>query len=142
MSTSTRWLFEAPLPHQPTQPTTSPAEWEDAATGLQEATRPSASVAAPVPRFSHSEASPLDQTLYASIPLGGESPAKPLTGIFIPAGYRVRGAVDLVLYLQGHRTHPDAEWFRALTIDKYWDSKKFPCWAFREATNASGKNVI
>jgi len=116
VTTSTDWVFEAPMAHRET------------------------TVSAPL--ISHTETSPPEQTLYARIPLGGESPARPLTGIFIPSGYRVRGPVDLILYLQGHRTQPDAAWFRALTIDKYWNSARFPRWALREATNASRKNVV
>jgi hypothetical protein len=124
--TTTEWLFEAPVAHHE----------------MLLAETPGVAAPAPAPPIVRSETQPPQQTLYARIPLGGESPAPPLTGIFIPDGYKLRGPVDLVLYLQGHRTQPDAAWFRALTIDQYWNSARFPRWALREATNASGKNVV
>lgn len=126
MVTTTEWLFEAPVAHrQALLPETAPMQ-----------------IPAPAPPIVRTEAQPPQQTLYLRIPVGGESPARPLTGVYIPDGYKLRGAVDLVLYLQGHRTQPDAAWFRALTIDQYWNSARFPRWALREATNASGKNVV
>lgn len=142
MTTSARWLFEAPIAHHEAFAATAHAESEDATAWLAQTPGWSAEAAVAAPPISHGEARPLEQTLYTPIPLGGESPARPLTGIFIPSGYNVRQLVDVLVYLQGHRTNPDAAWFRGLTIDKYWDSKRFPRWALREATNASGKNVV
>ena len=59
---------------------------------------PASDVAAP--RLLKTEASPLERTLYINIPLGGESSAKPMTGIFIPSGYRLQNSIDLILYLR------------------------------------------
>ena len=86
------------------------------------------------------EEQPPAATLYVSLPLGSEAPARPLTGIFIPAGYRPVPQVDLVLYLHGHKTVPPAR--PDLSIDGYWDSRRHPLWALREATNESRRQVV
>jgi hypothetical protein len=83
------------------------------------------------------EVSPPAATLYTSIPLGGERPARPMTGIFIPAGYRPVPRVDLILYLHGHKAG-----FPNVSINGHWSRTKFPHFALREATNESRKNVI
>lgn len=83
------------------------------------------------------EISPPQRTLYINIPLGGESPAKPMTGIFIPEGYRLQSSVDLILYLRGHHKGAPRQ-----TIQEYWNQRRFPYWALREGVNNSGKNVI
>ena len=83
------------------------------------------------------EISPPSATLYTEITLGGERPARPMTGIFIPAGYRPVPRVDLVLYLHGHKAG-----FPSVSIDGYWNRTRFPHFALREATNEGRKNVI
>jgi Putative peptidoglycan binding domain len=84
-----------------------------------------------------SEDTPPASTLYVHIPLGGEHPAKPMTGIFVPAHYRPLPQVDLLLYLHGFKSqHPGA------SIDAYWNTRHFPYWPLREGVNASRKNVI
>ncbi len=89
------------------------------------------------PALIQRETSPPSTTLYTAITLGGERPARPMTGIFIPAGYRPVPRVDLVLYLHGHKGS-----FPNVSIDGYWNRTRFPHFALREATNESRKNVI
>jgi peptidoglycan hydrolase-like protein with peptidoglycan-binding domain len=93
-------------------------------------------LAAPAGTLIKREATPPAYTLYVDIPLGGEAPAKPMTGIFVPAHYRPLSRVDLILYLHGFKNHP------GLLIDAYWDAQRFPYWPLREGVNASRKNVI
>jgi hypothetical protein len=100
---------------------------------------------------------PPGQTLYVKINLGRDSRCvkrdpvekhkcldyetfaiRPMTGIFIPENYSLQPAVDLILYLHGHKT--DSPGSDAL-IAEYWD-KKYPVFALREEINASGMNVI
>jgi outer membrane protein OmpA-like peptidoglycan-associated protein len=90
--------------------------------------------------FVYSETPPKDVTLYVKIPLGGEGPAQPLTGIFIPDSYRISSQIDVVLYLQGH--HTGGHWPPNLSIDEYWRQTRYPYFAFREGINRSEKNVI
>ena len=102
---------------------------------------------------------PPGQTLYVEIKLGKDSRCvkwveenkkkkcveyttfviRPMTGIFIPENYSPQKAVDLILYLHGHKT--DIPGSDAL-IAEYWDGKKYPVFALREEINASQKNVI
>jgi hypothetical protein len=119
---SQRWLFEPPLPTQ-----VANQEW------LQENTPTNVTA----PPLLQTESSPPQQTLYVNIPLGGENPAKPMTGIFIPANYRWQEKNDVILYLRGHHKGNPRE-----TIKEYWNQQKSPHWAFREGINNSGKNVI
>ena len=95
---------------------------------------PTASLAGPLIKR---EDTPPAYTLYMHIPLGGEHPAKPMTGIFVPAHYRPLPHVDILLYLHGFKSqHPGA------SIDAYWNTRHFPYWPLREGVNASRKNVI
>ena len=80
-----------------------------------------------------------EHTLYVDIPLGGESPARPMTGIFIPANYVPQQQVDLILYLHGHKDLRVCGPDKSVSIDGYWSS---PDWPLREETNGSGKNAI
>jgi hypothetical protein len=102
---------------------------------------------------------PPGQTLYVEIKLGKDSRCvkwveenkkkkcvqyttfviRPMTGIFIPENYSPQKAVDLILYLHGHKT--DIPGSDAL-IAEYWDGRKYPVFALREEINASRKNVI
>jgi peptidoglycan hydrolase-like protein with peptidoglycan-binding domain len=109
------------------------------------ATPPPASGASPAPAAAASaaasglvkrESSPPSQTLYVRIPLGSESPAKPLTGIFIPQNFRPQAQADLIIYLHGFKTSS------TLTIEGYWNSSRFPHFALREGLNDAGKNVV
>ena len=113
--------------------------------------------AAPPLLPNHSTSDPPGQTLYVQIKLGKGSrcverdekrncikydhaiPIQPMTGIFIPANYTPQPEVDLILYLHGHKTSiPPSD----VPIALYWDGKKYPVFALREAINASRKNVI
>src|SRR5215213_1463728 len=89
------------------------------------------------PALIKSETSPPSTTLYTAVTLGGERPARPMTGIFIPAGYRPLPRVDLILYPHGHKAS-----FPKVSIDGYWNRTRFRHFALREATNESRKNVI
>jgi hypothetical protein len=126
------WLFEAPFQNLPRQNgihsvLEAENEWQF------ESTFPNLET----PPLIQTETSPLDHTLYVDIPLGGESPAKPMTGIFIPANYRWRRKNDVILYLRGHHKSNPRQ-----TIKEYWNQQKSPHLAFREGINNSGKNVI
>jgi hypothetical protein len=80
-------------------------------------------------------------THYVEIPLEIEGKAPPLTGIFIPSGYRHGADVDVILYLHGHKAghYPDGS---SMAIDRYWNERTRPRAALREAVHESGKNVI
>jgi hypothetical protein len=88
------------------------------------------------PALIRTETTPPAKTLYVNIPLGSESPAKAMTGLFIPSGYRHQPEVDLIIYLHGFKPRS------GLTIDRYWNTRAFPYWPLRERLNDSGKNVV
>jgi hypothetical protein len=146
MKTQTQWLFEIPFPStsvsyiSPYSSLVSETEW------LFE-TPPVAPVA---PSLFNTESKPEGTTLYVEIPLGGESPARPMTGIFIPTNYRPQEQVDLILYLHGHHRNTPVKgkqpthgyWPTTLSIDQHWRKDFYPYYAFREGVNASKKNVI
>lgn len=94
------------------------------------------------PKLIKQESIPRGTTLYVEIDLKVVDKfgiaAPPVTGVFIPDGYAPSGAVDLILYLHGHK----AEKIRRLAIDQYWNSQRFPYGALRESVNASGRNVV
>lgn len=93
------------------------------------------SLAARIPSVIKQEGQPVTSTQYVHISLGAESPAQPMTGIFIPANYQPQPKVDVILYLHGfHEGQPD------LSIDGYWNTPSV--FAFREGVNTSKKNVI
>lgn len=89
------------------------------------------------PPLLYSESMVPKETHYVSITLGGEKPAPPMTGVFVPKDYRNPSQVDLILYLQGHHKGTPN-----LSIDTYWFAARYPYWAFREGVNGSKKNVI
>jgi hypothetical protein len=86
------------------------------------------------------EDQPPTSTLYVFLPLGGEAPARPMTGIFIPQNFRIEPQIDIILYLHGH--HRGGAWPTTLTIDQYWDRTRHPYFDFREGLNATRKNAI
>lgn len=106
---------------------------------LKAVRRGSERVAIAAPRLIKREERPAASTLYVHIPLGSESPARPMTGIFIPENYVPREQVDLILYLHGHKTTRVCGPGDSASIDGYWRSRY---WPFREEINSSGKNVI
>jgi hypothetical protein len=76
-------------------------------------------------------------TLYVKVPLGGESPAAPMTGIFLPQGFRPTTKVDIILYLHGFKSrHP------SLSIDGYWDNARSLFWPLREGVSEARRNVV
>ncbi len=93
--------------------------------------------ARPSVRLTATEKDPPDTTLYVDIVLGGEGPARPMTGIFVPQGYRPQPAVDVLLYLHGHhKGRPE------LTIRQYWQRRIDPTADLRERLDQTRKNVI
>jgi len=89
-----------------------------------------------------------DHTLYVEIPLGLDEAenrdkkkfkVKPVTGIFIPDGYKTGSALNLILYLHGHTYDYPGD---GVSIEGYWDARKFPFFDFRKGVTESGKNVI
>jgi hypothetical protein len=87
------------------------------------------------------ESTAFGTTHYVELPLGVEAKARPLTGIFIPEGYRFAVEVDVILYLHGHKAghYPKGA---EMAIDRYWNERTSPRAALREAVHQSGKNVI
>jgi len=114
------------------------------------------------PTLLDTKSQPEGTTLYVKIPLGGEKPAQPMTGIFIPSSYRINSQVDLIIYLHGYHTDDVVEGKASvrgcypskslpsnkycypsnLTINQYWNKATYPFFALREGVNASGKNAI
>jgi hypothetical protein len=126
---------------------------EDAAAFVED----DAGAAAPPVMKNPNASDPPGQTIYVEIPLGRDSRCKtrdktdrskcaesesfalrPMTGIFIPDGYVPQPAVDIILYLHGHKT--DVPGSDAL-IAEYWD-RKYPVFGLREEINDSHMNVI
>ena len=89
------------------------------------------------PRLIGKEQSPQGLTLYLEIDLGiqgvSRKNAQPITGVFIPAGFR-SSDLNLILYLHGVKVKPD------LSIREYWSA--YPHFALREALAASGRQAI
>ncbi|OUL28942.1 hypothetical protein BV378_07005 [Nostoc sp. RF31YmG] len=146
MKTQIPWLFEVPFPSIMDRFTHSYTNLEYDHDWLFEAP-----TALPViPPLLFVEPLPIGLTLYVKIPLGGESPAQPMTGIYIPTNYQRQDRVDLILYLHGHhRSNPvkgkrptHGYWPTTMSINQHWNKGFYPYYAFREGVNASGKNVI
>lgn len=146
MNPQKQWLFEAPFSRSATLDRsletgfTSESEWLFEALPALPA----------VPPLLHTERTSVGLTLYTQIPLGGESPASPTTGIFIPQNYRATPQVDIILYLHGHHRSPVIKGKQpapgyypvTLSIHQYWNAAFYPYFAFREGVTASNKNVI
>ena len=109
----------------------------------------------PSPPLIKRETQPPSSTLYVNIALGSEGPARPMTGIFIPDGYRPlrwvqqpgglelpQPEVDLILWLMGHHTGLYGQPPPKLAIDTYWSRAAYPYWMFREGVNDSRRRVI
>jgi hypothetical protein len=84
-----------------------------------------------------SAAEPAGSTQYERIVLGGEMVATPLTGIFVPVGYRAQAQVDLIIYFHGMKVPSGLP--TSATIRDIWRRHDFP---LRERVNESEKNVI
>ena len=85
-----------------------------------------------MPDLLYSENPPPRSTLYLNIPLGSESPATPMTAVFLSRHAAPTSTVDLLLYLHGHKAD-------SLQIDDYLTK---PQYRFRERLNAAGKAAI
>lgn len=150
MKTRNQWLFEAPLPSTIAFDS-KPEAYEYSM--LEDETEPLfeiPAIAATVPTLLFTEPIPAGLTLYVKIPLGGEGPAQPITGIFIPPNYTVASRVDLILYLHGYHTSPVIKGKKpapgytpvTLSIHQHWNATLYPYFALREGMSASGKNAI
>jgi hypothetical protein len=102
---------------------------------------PSQATVVSLPRLVRRETSPLGTTLYVELRLGDEGSAPPLTGIFIPKGFRSSAAVDVIVYLHGHKT---GHYWKGpeMAIDRYWSERTSPQAPLREGVAASRKSVI
>jgi hypothetical protein len=76
-------------------------------------------------------------TLYVQIPLGGEDPAVPMTGIFLPPGFQPTAQVDVILYLHGFKGRNPS-----LSIAGYWDTTRSDFWPLREGVHEARRNVV
>ncbi len=134
------FLQEHGLPQQASgsRPAPSPSRqrsghrYQNPAPGLQLPSSP-----ATAPALIRSENQPPGTTLYVDIRLGQEGRARPMTGIFIPEGYRLQAKVDILLYLPGFkagRNQPDPGW----SIDWYWRNLV----TLRENFNNSHKSLV
>lgn len=86
------------------------------------------------------EDQPPSATIYINLPHGGESPARPMTGIFFPQSFRLEPQIDVILYLHGH--HRGGAWPTTLTIDQYWNRTRYSYFDFREGLNSTRKNAV
>jgi hypothetical protein len=96
-------------------------------------------IPAGAPRLIKQESHPPGKSFYVRIPLGVESPGQPVTGIFLPAGYRPEAGVDLIVYLHGYKRygyHPH------MSVASYWDKRHVPYFLLREGLNDARKNVV
>lgn len=125
-----------------TQPATQPARQAESLEFERAWEMPGpVSASVPTPPKLYSETSVPNETQFVTIKLESESPAPPMTAIFVPKDYKKPAQIDLVLWLQGHHNSPP-KYPRELSIDRYLDAAQYPHFAFREGVNASNKNVI
>jgi peptidoglycan hydrolase-like protein with peptidoglycan-binding domain len=89
------------------------------------------------PRVLARESDPPMTTLYLDIALGGEASARPMTGVFIPSNFRRDRRIDAVVYLHGFKRD-----IPGVSINTYWNRRRFPQRGLREGVNMSTKNVI
>lgn len=92
-----------------------------------------------MPRLIKQETHPFGHSFYINIRLGAESPAKAMTGIFSPDGYRPEPSVDVILYLHGHKLYGVTP---GMSVDSYWNKSRVPYFPLREGLAAARKNVI
>ncbi len=131
------WEYNPPDPQvnmsiAPSSRQRSGQRYQNPAPGLQLPSSP-----ATAPALIRSENQPPGTTLYVDIRLGQEGRARPMTGIFIPEGYRLQAKVDILLYLPGFkagRNQPDPGW----SIDWYWRNLV----TLREDFNNSHKSLV
>jgi len=79
-------------------------------------------------------------THYFHIDIHASGAAKPLTGVYVPDGFRAGPELDAILFLHGHKTGYGNG--STMAIDRYWAPSTSPRAPLREAVAASGKNVI
>lgn len=93
------------------------------------------------PALVKSERSPALGSLYLNIDLQATnhdgSRVAPLTGVYLPPRFNPSGGVDVVLYLHGFKMRQPH-----MTIDQLWNRRIHKFFGLREATAASGRNVV
>jgi hypothetical protein len=91
------------------------------------------------PRLMKREDQPIGQSLYVRIPLGTEGPAEPITGIYLPVGYRPGPQVDLILYLHGYKLYG---YDPQMSVTSYWNPARIPYFSLRQQLAMARKNVV
>lgn len=81
------------------------------------------------------------RTHYLALRLGDEGEAPGRTGIFVPDGQRRAAAVDVILYLHGHKAGHYSKG-ASMGIDRYWSPRTTPQAPLREAIASSGRQAI
>src|SRR5262249_30273823 len=102
----------APSPKAPNKPKT-PAPAPTAPTlpvGVPDVEKPGAA-----------RVGPPEATYYFPIPLGGNTPAHPVTGVYLPNGFTYAKEMDVILFFHGNQRGPKmpSSWLFD-TIDQYW----------------------
>lgn len=79
-------------------------------------------------------------THYLTIDLGHAGTAAPVTGVYVPPGFRASAELDVIVFLHGHKTgYANGS---KMAVDRYWAPSTAPRAPLREAVDASGKNVV
>jgi hypothetical protein len=99
--------------------------------------KPTPTPAAGLPATLARETDPPLTTMYLDIALGGEAPARPMTGVFVPSNFRRDQRLDALVYLHGFKRD-----IPAVSINAYWNKRRFPERGLREGVNQSTKNLI
>lgn len=136
---------EPPTPPEPTagdEPTT-----DEPTSGGQPATSDDPQEEVPqwsltAPRLLKRENQPTQTTLYVEINLKNVhkktgKPVAPMTGIYIPDGFKPQPSVDIILYLHGHDLTGCNR-----AIETYWRVECQCNFPLREGVSAAGKNVV
>lgn len=100
-----------------------------AGTALTSATAPGQAVA--------KETTPAVATLYLDIDL--KNGATPMTAVYVPDAAAASGAVDLLIYLHGHKGSLNGVTLTDMTVQQYISHQKLPELALRDIVNKSGK---
>ena len=90
------------------------------------------------PALAGRESGASGDTIYVTLPLGGEGTALPVTGIHWQRGFHTAPQVDVVLYLHGFKP-ANAQ---SASIRDIWNRAKHPHFALREGLASAGKNVV
>lgn len=91
---------------------------------------------AAAPELVDREKQPPALTLYVRIPLGVETSARELTAIYLPSSVKAASAIDVILYLHGHKGSIPG---RNTSIREYLKHKH---WPLREVLDATGRHFV